>query len=68
MDQEAERIVEALGGPAAVALLCKVTPQAVSQWKERGIPAARRQFLELLRPELFKPGGAHQRNVSPLSA
>ena len=53
MDAEARQVIEALGGTAAVAKLCDVSPQAVSQWKDDGFPKARRQFLALLRPELF---------------
>lgn len=47
------KIIEQLGGTKAVATLCQVKPPSVSQWKKYGIPSARRQFLELLRPELF---------------
>lgn len=46
-------IIDALGGTSEVARLCKVRPPSVSGWRANGIPAARRQFLELLRPELF---------------
>jgi len=46
-------IIEALGGTAAVARLCRVRQPSVSGWKRSGIPAARRQFLELLRPDIF---------------
>ena len=47
-------VIEALGGPTAVAKLCDVTVQAVSQWKDSGIPKARRQYLAILRPDLFR--------------
>jgi len=47
-------IIDALGGTAAVAALCDVKQPSVSQWRTDGIPKARRQFLELLRPDLFK--------------
>lgn len=47
------QIIDALGGTAEVARLCKVRPPSVSEWRTRGIPQARRQFLELLRPEVF---------------
>lgn len=45
--------IEALGGTFAVAALCKVKPPSVSEWKRTGIPCARRQYLELLRPDVF---------------
>lgn len=47
-------IIEALGGTAAVARLCRVKSPSVSDWKKNGIPDARRQFLELLRPDVFR--------------
>jgi len=46
-------IIEALGGTFAVARLCKVKSPSVSEWKRNGIPQARRQYLELLRPDIF---------------
>jgi hypothetical protein len=46
-------IIDALGGTVAVALLCDVTPQAVSQWRDDGIPKARLMYLKLLRPDVF---------------
>jgi hypothetical protein len=47
------KIVDDLGGPVAVGGLCQVSPQAVSQWRKTGIPNARRQYLQLLRPAVF---------------
>lgn len=52
--EEAKRVIAALGGSSAVARLCDVDPAAVSQWKGDGIPHARRQYLQLLRPEVFE--------------
>jgi predicted transcriptional regulator len=48
-------IVQELGGTGAVADLCHVSSQAVSQWiaKEK-IPQARLLFLQLLKPEVFE--------------
>ena len=54
MDQEAISVIDALGGPSAVARLCEVTPQAVSQWREDGIPNARRMYLKVVHPEAFE--------------
>lgn len=45
--------IERLGGPTEVARLCRIRPQAVSQWKRAGIPAARLDYLQLLRPDAF---------------
>lgn len=56
-----EKIIDALGGTAEVARLCKVTPQAVSQWfgqerdgTQRQIPAARLMYLKAVRPDVFE--------------
>jgi len=49
-----ERIIDRLGGPVAVAKLCDVSPQAVSQWKRDGIPRARLMFLKVVRPDIFE--------------
>ena len=54
MDQEAIKVIDALGGSSAVARLCKVTPQAVGQWRKDGIPDARRMYLEVVHPEAFE--------------
>lgn len=50
------KIIDLLGGTCAVAALCRVRPPSVSEWKRRGIPRARRQFLELFRPDVFGTG------------
>jgi DNA-binding transcriptional regulator YdaS (Cro superfamily) len=39
------QIIDALGGSTAVADICGVKSQAVSQWRRRGIPS--RHFLSL---------------------
>lgn len=46
-------IIDRLGGTTEVARLCNVKPPSVSEWRVNGIPPARRQYLELLRPEVF---------------
>lgn len=51
--QEANRVINALGGTLKVSGICEVTTGAVSQWRVTGIPNARRQFLALKAPELF---------------
>ena len=52
---DANKIIDAIGGTNAMAELCKVTPQAVSQWREDGIPEARLMYLKLARPDVFPP-------------
>ncbi|HHA2620870.1 TPA: hypothetical protein ACOECG_004410 [Stenotrophomonas maltophilia] len=49
----ASEIIDRLGGTAEVARICRIKPPSVSEWRASGIPPARRQFLELLRPEAF---------------
>jgi DNA-binding transcriptional regulator YdaS (Cro superfamily) len=52
-----------------VARTCGVTPQAVHQWRERGVPAEHVQALCLaykldpnsLRPDIFQPGWRYPR-------
>lgn len=52
---EARRVIELLGGTTKVARLCRVKPPSVTDWKKTGLPSARRQYLELLRPDVFGP-------------
>lgn len=53
-------IIDALGGTSKVAALCKVEPASVSGWRQKGIPQARRMFLELARPDVFRGSAADQ--------
>ena len=46
-------LIDQLGGTSAVADLCRIKPPSVSEWKRNGIPPARRDFLRLLRPDVF---------------
>lgn len=54
------KIIDALGGTTEVARLCRVRPPSVSGWRVNGIPAARRQYLELLRPDVFEAARAEE--------
>lgn len=49
-------IIDALGGTAEVARICNVRPPSVSEWRVKGIPEARRMYLEVLRPDVFSGG------------
>ena len=53
MNASPSEIIDALGGPVAVARLCEGEPPSVSEWRHRGIPRARLMFLRLAHPELF---------------
>lgn len=57
-NDEACRVIDALGGTGAVAKLCDVNPAAVSQWRRDGIPKARLQYLRLARPDVFEARAA----------
>lgn len=46
-------IIDRLGGTTEVARICQIKPPSVSEWRSTGIPPARRQYLELLRPDAF---------------
>jgi hypothetical protein len=48
--------IDLLGGTNSVARLCKVRSPSVSKWRQKGIPKARKMFLELIRPDIFGPG------------
>lgn len=44
-------IIDSLGGTTALANIVGVEPPSVSEWRVKGIPAARRQTLALLFPD-----------------
>ena len=47
------KIIDQLGGTAAVARLCEIKPSSVSEWKARNvIPKAQMKYLMLLRPDV----------------
>lgn len=54
MKHNDSKIIDALGGTTQVAQICEVRPQAVSKWRRDGIPPARRMYLGLLKPKVFK--------------
>ena len=47
-------IIDALGGTTKVAELCQIASPSVSEWRVKGIPKARRMYLQVLFPEVFK--------------
>ncbi|MGB1539189.1 MAG: hypothetical protein ACPHAN_15915, partial [Pseudomonadales bacterium] len=50
----ASEIIDGIGGTAATARLCEIRSPSVSEWRHKGIPKARMQFLRLARPDVFK--------------
>ncbi len=63
MDINANEVIDKIGGTGATANLCEVSPAAVSQWRQDGIPAARLMYLKLARPDVFETDGAS--NTAP---
>lgn len=64
MDQHPDsKIIDRLGGTSTVARLCRVKSPSVSEWRREGIPPARRQFLEVLRPDVFRSDAADDGDV-----
>jgi hypothetical protein len=58
LNEEACRVIDALGGTGAAAQLCEVSDAAVSQWRHDGIPKARLKYLQVVRPDLFEAKAA----------
>ena len=56
-------IIQALGGTFAVAKLCRVSPSAVSQWRNNGI--AKDKLIMLATEIETKSNGAWTRNEIP---
>lgn len=50
---ELEIVVKRLGGVYALARLCEVKHPSICQWRHNGLPAARRMFLQAVRPDAF---------------
>lgn len=49
-----KKIIERLGGTAAVARLFGIKAPSVSEWKRNGIPTARMQYIALARPDVMR--------------
>lgn len=46
-------LIEQLGGTGVVARMVGVKSPSVSEWRWFGIPRARRQYLAVIRPDVF---------------
>ena len=64
MEPEASKIIDSIGGTCAVAEICKVSAQAVSQWRKDGIPPARLMYLKLAYPDACN----EPRKIEPVAA
>lgn len=66
MDLDASGVIDGLGGTGETAELCEVSPSAVSQWRNTGIPKAQLKYIKLARPDLFpKPRKPTRRPLAP---
>jgi len=54
------RLIDELGGTVEVSRLCQVSSQAVSKWRNEGIPQARLMYLRLAKREVFEAWEAKQ--------
>jgi len=62
----ASEIIDRIGGTVAVAELCDVKSPSVFEWRRKGIPKARLQFLRLARPDVFRTNaGPGRKPVAP---
>ena len=58
------QIIDQLGGNTAVAKLFNVSSQAVSKWRNDGIPDARLMYLRLAYPHLFADQLSNQQQAA----
>ena len=58
MELDPNVVIDRLGGTTAVAKICKIAPPSVHEWRTRGIPPARLQYLELAFPHAFEVDAA----------
>lgn len=50
----ANAIIDALGGTKRVAAICGLTPSAISQWRNNGIPKPWELYLRKAKPGAFR--------------
>lgn len=63
--EDHSKLIDMLGGTVEVARLCQVSSQAVSKWRNEGIPHARLMYLKLARPEVFGGGDPVDSTIAP---
>lgn len=54
MNTHATKIIDELGGTAAVSRMFNVRMPSVSEWKEHGIPKARMMYLQAVHSKRLK--------------
>lgn len=50
---DSSKIIDALGGNVAVAAMFEISSQAISKWRQQGIPKPRLMYLKIAHPEVF---------------
>lgn len=50
---EANRVIEALGGPSEAGAKLGISKSAVSQWRKNGVPKTQMKYLRVAHPEIF---------------
>ena len=60
--EDHSKLIDMLGGTVEVARLCQVSSQAVSTWRNEGIPHARLMYLRLARKDVFEQFDAESGN------
>ena len=58
------QIIDRLGGNAKVAAELKISSQAVSKWRNEGIPEARLMYLRIAHPQAFDTGNSNQQQAA----
>jgi hypothetical protein len=60
-------LLDLFGTTTEIAAMFEIKPQAVSQWRKYGVPKARRQTMQALRPDLFgeHPAALQAKRAAP---
>ena len=61
MEHNDSLIIDRLGGNTVTAKMFSISSQAVSKWRNVGIPEARLMYLKLARPDVFVPEDQNQK-------
>ena len=53
MNDEANKVIDYLGGSTAVARMCDIKTPSVCEWRHKGLPKPWRKYLMCAHPEAF---------------
>jgi len=48
-----DRLIELFGGPTAIGVELEISPQAVSMWRNTGVPDGRCKYFKLKDPQKY---------------